>query len=266
MPQAVEFEIFSLPPSLELYRRSWRPEEELQLAGTWLGAVVSDSSGQDYWGLRGTDDFLVGMTHVVSPICGFRKLERSMDADPAHLYPEYSSIDFYEPLQYAESFDRLDVAFGSGRISRDANGCHRYDAGGRWEIHAETVSDVFVVHVPVQEGIDQRVYYRHEVMTAQGTIDGVEVSGFAHQDYAYGPPGKVYPELPIALALQGMWVSWMHEYDDGEIGGGCFWQGRDGLPFGPGYQLKQGITTVVPPKSWRVSYAASGLVLDSLIS
>ncbi len=75
MPQAVEFEIFSLPPpSLELYRRSWRPEEELQLAGTWLGAVVSDSSGQDYWGgLRGTDDFLVGMTHVVSPICGFRK-------------------------------------------------------------------------------------------------------------------------------------------------------------------------------------------------
>ena len=25
-------------------------------------------------------------------------------------------------------------------------------------------------------------------------------------------------------------------------------------------------STVVPPKSWRVSYAASGLVLDSLIS
>jgi putative resolvase len=27
-----------------------------------------------------------------------------------------------------------------------------------------------------------------------------------------------------------------------------------------------GVTRVVPPKSWRVSYAASGLVLDSLIS
>jgi len=27
-----------------------------------------------------------------------------------------------------------------------------------------------------------------------------------------------------------------------------------------------GTAIVVPPKSWRVSYAASGLVLDSLIS
>ncbi|MDT5350796.1 MAG: hypothetical protein QOH91_4083, partial [Mycobacterium sp.] len=34
------------------------------------------------------------------------------------------------------------------------------------------------------------------------------------------------------------------EYGDGELGGGSFWQGRDGLAFGPGYQLKAGVTTV----------------------
>ena len=28
------------------------------------------------------------------------------------------------------------------------------------------------------------------------------------------------------------------------VGGGSFWQGKDGLTFGPGYQLKDGVTTV----------------------
>lgn len=41
-----------------------------------------------------------------------------------------------------------------------------------------------------------------------------------------------------------MWVSWLHEHADGELGGGSFWQGKHGLAFGPGYQFKNGITTV----------------------
>lgn len=53
----------------------------------------------------------------------------------------------------------------------------------------------------------------------------------------------MYTELPIARHLQGMWVSWLHEFDDGQLGGGSFWQGRDGVAFGPGYQLKDGVTT-----------------------
>jgi len=40
-----------------------------------------------------------------------------------------------------------------------------------------------------------------------------------------------------------MWVSWIHEYADGSAGGGCFWQGRDGLDFRPGYLLDGGTTT-----------------------
>ena len=243
MLKRVEFDVSREAPTLDHYRREWAPRPGLGLAGMWLGAVVSDASGVDYWGVRGADDFLVGMSHVVSPICGFRRLEKGLDANPPHLYPEYSTIDWYEPLQYVDSGERLQLTYGSGRFERDAGGAHWYDAGGRWEMHGRTISDVALIHVPAQEGIDKEVYYRHELMLATGTINGVEVSGYAHQDFAYGPPGNLYAELPIARQLQGMWVSWLHEYRDGELGGGCFWQGRDDLEFGPGYQLKAGVTT-----------------------
>jgi hypothetical protein len=136
----------------------------------------------------------------------------------------------------------VQLSYPSGRIERDGDGFHWYDASGRWEIHGEPVSEVFTVEVPAQDGIDTPAWYRHELLSATGSIDGVAVSGYLHQDYAYGPPGTVYPELPIARQLQGMWVSWMHQYDDGEWGGGCFWQGRDGLDFGPGYHVKDGVT------------------------
>jgi hypothetical protein len=242
--ERVDFEVTRETPSLQHYRREWSPSGGVGLAGIWLGAVVSDTSGQDYWGLRGTDDFLVGMTHVVSPICGFRTLKKGLDPDSPHLFDEYSSIDWFEPLEYIDSGDRLQTIYSSGRIERDAAGFHWYDASDRWQIHGKTVSDVVVTHVPQQEGVADEVYYRHELMYATGVINGVEVSGYAHQDFAYGPPGMAYTQLPIARHLQGMWVSWLHEYSDGELGGGSFWQGRDNLEFGPGYQLKDGLTTV----------------------
>jgi hypothetical protein len=210
----------------------------------WLGAVVGDASGADYWAVRGADDFVLGMTHVVSPVCGFRKLQKGLTADPSHLFAEYSGIDWYEPFEYTDTGDSVELLYSSGRFNRDADGCHWSDASGRWELHGKTVSDVFVVHVPVQDGVPDDVYYRHELMFLTGTIEGVEVSGYGHQDYAYGTPGKAYTELPIARSLQGMWVSWLHEYTDGELGGGCFWQGRGELSFGPGYQFKGDTTTV----------------------
>jgi hypothetical protein len=243
MANDIDFIVQAEAPTLDHYRREWVPGPGVSCAGMWIGAVVADASGQEYWGLRGADDFLVGMTHVVTPITDFKKLAKSLDGDPPHLFPEYSTIDWFEPLQYADSGEQVQLSYDSGRIERDANGFHWYDASGRWEIHGKHASDVFTVHVPTQNGIEREAYYRHELMSASGTINGVEVSGYLHQDYAYGPPGTVYPELPIARQLQGMWVSWLHEYDDGELGGGCFWQGRDGLTFGPGYHFKGGVTT-----------------------
>jgi hypothetical protein len=154
------------------------------------------------------------------------------------------TLDWFEPLQYVDDGSSVQLLYPSGRIERDANGFHWYDASSRWELHGRTVSDIVLTHVPKQVGIDDDVYYRHELMYATGTIDGVEVSGYAHQDFAYGPPGSIYTELPIARHLQGMWVSWLHEFADGELGGGSFWQGREGVSFGPGYQLKDGVTTV----------------------
>jgi hypothetical protein len=243
MPDRVDFDVRVETPSLDHYRREWTPGPEVGLAGMWIGAVVADASGQNYWGLRGADDFLVGMTHVVSPITGFKKLQRTFDPDPPHLFDEYSSIDWFEPLEYVDSGTGVQLNYYSGQIERDAAEFHWHDASGRWEIHGKNSTDIFIVHVPTQNGIDNEVYYRHELLWATGKVNGVDVSGYLHQDYAYGPTGMVYPELPIARKLQGMWVSWLHEYDDGQLGGGCLWQGRDGLTFGPGYQLKDGITT-----------------------
>ena len=244
MLKPVDFEVIRQTPSLAHYRRGWVPSPGMGLAGVWLGAVVGDASGQNYWGVRGCDDFVTGMTHVVSPVCGFRSLPKDLGIDAPHLYPEYSTLDWFEPLQYIDDGKTVQLSYPSGRIERDANEFHWYDASNRWEIHGRTVSDIVFTHVPTQDGIDDDVYYRHELMYATGRVDGVEVSGYAHQDFAYGPPKKVYTELPIARHLQGMWVSWLHEFDDGQLGGGSFWQGREGVDFGPGYQLKNGVTTV----------------------
>jgi len=244
MPNRVDVEMLCQTPELAHYRREWVPSPGLGLAGIWIGGVVSDAAGQTYWATRGCDDFLTGMTHVVSPVCGFRALQESLDGEATHLYPEYATIDFFEPMQYFDTGESITMTYLSGRIERDTNGFHWYDASNRWELHGRTVSDIVLTHVPKQDGVDDDVYYRHELMYMTGTVNGTEVSGYGHQDFAYGPAGKIYTELPIARQLQGMWVSWLHEFDDGELGGGSFWQGREGVPFGPGYQLKNGVTTV----------------------
>lgn len=243
MSSDLTFDVATQPATAEHYRRGWSPAPDVGLAGMWIGAIVEDATGETYFGLRGADDFLAGMTHVVAPITGFKRLPRSLDPNPPHLFAEYATIDWFEPMTYVAADGKTTLGYDSGRIERDADGFHWYDAGGRWELHGRNVSDVFTVHVPEQDGVAQQAYYRHELMAATGTVEGVPVSGYLHQDFAYGPGGLVYPELPIVRQLQGMWVSWVHEYDDGQWGGGCFWQGRDGRPFGPGYIADGGVTT-----------------------
>jgi len=239
----IDFEVYLETPSMDHYRVDWVPRPGVQLSGMWVPAVVTGASGQDYLGVRGWSDFIVGMTHTVSPFCGFRALQPSLNGDPPHLFVEYSKHDWFEPYQYVDRGDGVALTYDSGRLHRDEAGCHWYDADGRWELHGETISKIFVVHVPEQEGIDREVYYRHELLRAHGTVDGDTVGGYLHQDFAYGPPGTTYTDLPIARLLEGMWVSWIHEHTDGSVGGGCFWQGRDELEFGPGYLLRDGETT-----------------------
>jgi hypothetical protein len=242
-PDEIDYAVSLETPTPDHYRLGWVPGPDVELAGMWSPAVVTDDAGQDYLGLRGFGDFIPGMTHTVSPFCGFRALQPNLDGDPPHLYPEYAGHDWFEPFEYMQTEDSASIAYDSGRLVRDADGCHWYDADGRWEIHGRTISKIFVVHVPKQPGIDQEVYYRHELLAARGTVNGVSVAGYLHQDYCYGPPGTTYTDLPIARQLEGMWVSWIHEYTDGEVGGGCFWQGRGGLTFSPGYLLSNGETT-----------------------
>jgi hypothetical protein len=241
----IDFDVRGERPTLDHYRRGWAPSAAVGLAGMWISAAVSDASGERYFGLRGADDFIPGMTHTVTPICGFRHLKPTLEQEPPHLFDEYASNDWFEPLQYEETSDKITLSFDSGRFERDADGLHWYDAGGRWEIHGKTVSDIVLTHVPAQDGIDKEVYYRHELIKGRGVINGVEVEGYVHQDYGYGPPGSIYSELPFLGRLQSMWVSWLQENADGKLGGGCFWQGRSGMSsFGPGYVLKDGVTSV----------------------
>jgi hypothetical protein len=230
-------------PTIDHYRLDWAPNPSVKLGGMWVPGIVTDISGQSYLGLRGLSDFIPGMTHTVSPFCGFRALQKNLVDDPPHLYPEYSGHDWYEPFQFQDNGDALEISYYSGRVVRDVNGLHWYDADGRWELHGQTVSKIFILHVPRQDGIDHEVYYRHELLKAGGTVSGTTVQGYLHQDFCYGPPGLTYTRLPIARQLEGMWVSWIHEFSDGEIGGGCFWQGRGGLDFGPGYILDGGETS-----------------------
>ncbi|MDX6364869.1 MAG: hypothetical protein QOC85_3923 [Streptomyces sp.] len=242
--EELKFEMDLETPTVDLYRNGWSPSADVTMGGMWLPGVVTGSSGKDYLGLRGFSDYIAGMTHVVSPLCGFRELEKSMGGNPPHLFPQYAGHDFYEPYQVDESADAVEIVYDSGQVRRDAAGVHWRDVDGRWEMTGKTISKVFVLRVPKQPGVEQEVYYRHELLSARGTVDGEAAEGYLHQDYCYGPEGFTYTELPIARQLEGMWVSWIHEYTDGELGGGCFWQGRGDLKFGPGYLLSDGETTV----------------------
>ena len=243
MIEKVHFEVRTETPTPDHYRHDWTPAPGVELGGIWGPAVVSAEDGQWYFGLRGWSDMMYGLTHTVSPVCGFQALQPGLDGAGTHLYPEYAGIDWFEPYEIEEASGTSTLVYDSGRVER-ANGRTVWsDASGRWELTGTTISDIFVVHVPVQEGVDQEAYYRHELLKATGTVDGKAVEGYLHQDFAYGPPGTTYIDLAIARDLYGMWVSWIHEYADGGYGGGCFWQGRDGIEFGPGYLLDGGTTT-----------------------
>ena len=116
MAKRIDFNLRTMTPSLDLHRRDWVPEDGAGLAGSWLGAVVSDAAGQDYLGLRGTDDSIPGMTHVATPFCGFRSLARNFDGMPPHLYNEYAVIDGYEPAIGSKPPTRVDESLATRMV------------------------------------------------------------------------------------------------------------------------------------------------------
>ncbi len=252
VPENLHFSVESEPATLEHYRRDWLPQQyrgkPMGMGGMWLAGLVSDVEGNCYLAIRGVDDMAPGMVHAVVPTVGFRKLVKGdMSGEPPHLFAEWGTedeVDWYEPYEATETIGRTVMSYQTGRIERDRHGCHWFDANNRWELHGQTISDVFTVHIPAQDKVEGDLCYRHELLKATGRINGVPVEGYIHQDYSYAPAGKVWTETAIPRLIQGMWVSWIHEFEDRETGGGCFWQGRKGLAFGPGYQVKSGVTTV----------------------
>jgi hypothetical protein len=239
----IEYEVYVEPVTLDHYRLDWAPSEGFHHAGKWVAASVTGAAGQDYFGLRAYGDSIVGMTHTISPATDFRALKRDLNESPSHLYPEYGLLDWFEPFEYREAEDKVSFVSDSGRTDETATTAHWIDANRRWEIQGTIFSDAGFVFVPEQEGIARPVYYRHELSTATGVINGDPVEGYLHEDFCYGPPGYTYMELALVRQLEGKWFSWIHEYADGELGGGCCWQGREELNFRPGYMLNRGVTT-----------------------
>ena len=115
-------------------------------------------------------------------------------------------------------------------------------AGGRY--NGKTVSDAVVTHVPVQDGIDHDVYYRHELIYADGQHQRCRSVGLCPSRLCLRScRGRSTPSCPSLGSCKGCGFRGSTEYSDGDVGGGSFWQGRDNLAFGPGYQLKAGVTT-----------------------
>lgn len=90
MIERVAFEVRTEAATPDHYRHDWVPAPGVTLGGIWGPAVVTAGDGRWYFGLRGWSDFVYGMTHTVSPVCGFRALQPGLGADPPHLYPEYA--------------------------------------------------------------------------------------------------------------------------------------------------------------------------------
>ncbi|EHI10516.1 hypothetical protein [Mycolicibacterium thermoresistibile] len=112
MQGRVEFDVIRQTPTLAHYRRDRVPAAGLGPAGSWVGAVVSDAGGRQYRGVRGCDDFVTGMTtHVVSPICGFRALPDRLDLPAPHLFAEYSTLDWFEPMRYHDTGAAVALSF-----------------------------------------------------------------------------------------------------------------------------------------------------------
>ena len=243
MLSEIEYEVYVEPVTLEHYRMDWAPSEGFHHSGKWIAASVTGESGQDYFGLRAYGDSILGMTHTISPATDFRALTRDLNQPPSHLYPEYGLQDWFEPFEYSDAEDRASFVCASARTEETASTGHWLDASSRWEIHGKLISDAGIFYLPEQEGIDRPVYYRHEISTATGVVNGDPVEGYFHEDFCYGPAGYTYMELAFMRQIEGKCFSWIHEYADGELGGGCCWQGRADLNFRPGYMLNRGLTT-----------------------
>ena len=94
----VDYEMHLESPTLDHYRLSWVPDAGVRLAGMWASGIVTDASGQNYLGLRGWSDYIPGMTHTVSPFCGFRSLRKSLYDDPPHLFPLDATLEGYRAV------------------------------------------------------------------------------------------------------------------------------------------------------------------------
>lgn len=125
------------------------------------------------------------------------------------------------------------VPEGRGYVTRTSDGVPLLWADGdqfRWsetgavEVEAERVSPTMQFHVP---DVEVPLVYTSAAFRAVGTVLGVPVEGWLFHDSIHMPQGMDIVRSPYIEALEGAWVAFVTEFEDGEVHCGHLIWGTD---------------------------------------
>jgi hypothetical protein len=102
------------------------------------------------------------------------------------------------------------------------------ESGGLVRLEGTLAGPGFHVYTPWPGGA---AYYTSLAYRAEGQILGEEVTGFVGMDQSYLPHGVDWNESPIWNRLQGAWIVFANEYEDGSIEWGHISHGAERFSF-----------------------------------
>jgi hypothetical protein len=224
-------------PTLDAYRLSHGPREELSPVFICPFFVVSDGDGNLYNGMRGVQATDKGTTMNM----GVYKLNGRFDEQCPYLFPwadapaaeAYWIVEDRDAVSYVGDHHRLD--FGVDEYGWE-------DASRKVMLSAKRLGQVCTFWVPRQEGIEYPQMLRSHLGKATGTIEGTPVEGLFMLDYIYSRPDAMWSEMGMLTKLHNIWLNWLVEYEDGSYEGGYAWRGRPGSGFAAAHHCVDGVS------------------------
>jgi len=225
-------------PTLDAYRLSYCPRDDLGVVFICPFVVLTDESGAIYNAMRGVQ----GNSKNTVTNFGVYKLNGVLDQQcPMHI--SYREAPVAEPYWMAETATSVSYV---GKHFRLDFGPDRYrwrDASGRVDIQAQRIGQVATFWVPLQDGLQYPQMLRSHAGKAVGTIDGARVEGLFMLDYIYSRPDAMWGEMGMMTRLHNLWLNWLVEYEDGSYEGGYAWRGRPGSGFAAVHHIVDGVST-----------------------
>jgi hypothetical protein len=211
-------------PTLDAYRLSHGPREDLSPVFLCPFFVVSDAEGNLYNGMRGVQATDKGTTMNM----GVYRLNGKFDEQCPYLFPwadapaseSYWVVEDRDAVSYVGDHHRLD--FGIDEYGWE-------DASQKVMLRAKRLGQVCTFWVPRQEGIEYPQMLRSHLGKATGTIEGKPVEGLFMLDYIYSRPDAMWSEMGMLTKLHNIWLNWLVEYEDGSYEGGLGFRGGPSL-------------------------------------